>query len=102
MSSFAIKLNPSVKELRIWLLKISFGVLFVVFGIFGVFSDVWGATPFEDSFDTYDLGKLVGQGDWFSGGGLSGYVQVVNDQSKDGSQSIYLAHQDINTQHNVY
>ncbi|GAH94197.1 unnamed protein product, partial [marine sediment metagenome] len=51
MSSFAIKLNPSVKELRIWLLKISFGVLFVVFGIFGVFFDVFSATIFEDDFE---------------------------------------------------
>ncbi|GAH98435.1 unnamed protein product, partial [marine sediment metagenome] len=69
MSSFAIKLNPSVKELRIWLLKISFGVVFVVFGIFGVFSDTfafptaWNVS-FEDS-EGYELGDLrLQKGEW--------------------------------------
>jgi len=67
MSSFTIKTNPSVKELKIWLLKISFGVVFVVFGIFGVFSDVFGALPFEEDFDDYILNsELDGQGGWIT------------------------------------
>ncbi|GAI43778.1 unnamed protein product, partial [marine sediment metagenome] len=87
MSSFAIKLNPSVKELEIWLLKISFGVLFVVFGIFGVFSDVCGATIFTDDFETYDLGVLSGQGGWED---TSHKTDVVDTQKVSGGQGIEL------------
>ncbi|GAI49012.1 unnamed protein product, partial [marine sediment metagenome] len=91
MSSFAIKLNPSVKELRIWLLKISFGVLFVVFGIFGVFSDVWGATIFEDDFEAYDLGLLVGQGDWLLDAG-DDKVEVQSEIILQEAKAIKLPH----------
>jgi len=84
MSSFAIKPETSVKELKILLLKISFGVLFVVFGILGVFSDVSAATIFEDDFEAYDLGSLGGQGSWVAGVSMN----VVDDNKKTGVQAI--------------
>jgi len=65
MSSFTIKPVPSVKELKILLLKISFGVLFVVFGIFGVFSDTLAfPDAWNDNFELYNTGDLQGQGNW--------------------------------------
>ena len=89
MSSFAIKPETSVKEFEQWLLKISFGVLFVVCGIFGVFSDVLGATIFEDSFEPYDLGQIVGQGNWELLSGTS-FGVVVDTEAKEGLLSLML------------
>jgi hypothetical protein len=39
-------------------------VLLCVVGLFLLVSEVLGATIFEDNFDTYNLGNLVGQGGW--------------------------------------
>ncbi|GAI54542.1 unnamed protein product [marine sediment metagenome] len=51
-----------------------------------MFSNVLAATIFEDSFETYDLGDLTGQGDWLG----SNQAQVVDSHYKEGSKSAYF------------
>lgn len=47
----------------------------------------FGASVFEDNFESYDLGNLAGQGGWTG----STSFQVVNDQYHTGSKSVYWA-----------
>jgi hypothetical protein len=51
-------------------------------------SMVLGATILEDDFETYNLGDLVGQGNWELIEGSSSTLEVVNEISKSGSQAI--------------
>ena len=89
MSSFTIKTNPSVKELKIWLLKISFGVVFVVFGIFGVFSDAFAV--FE-GFESYDVGThlIPDVPYWVDITAPDDWAEVKSSPVKTGSRSASL------------
>lgn len=64
MSTCSRKTKRSVKLAIKHLFKISIVGLFFIFGIFGIFSDVFGATIFEDDFEDYDLGLLGNQQNW--------------------------------------
>jgi len=64
------------------------GVLLVIVGIFSIVNYSWASgNPFSDTFETYNLGDLAGQGSW-THLDSSGVYNVVDSISHSGSKSV--------------
>lgn len=62
-------------------------ILIAIFLFLG--SNVFSATPFEDYFDTYDIGNLAGQGDWATTTPPYFYAQTTTTDYHSSDISVY-------------